>query len=274
MGGICSSSDDEAFTEEDLELLKHVRKEDKSRVTDALRSGGDPFCREPTLSSQGKKCYTGQDVKWGMTTVHITATNGNQEILDLLLRTSTGPSDLSKELCMLAENDQRLKGTSLEFAIDAGYPEMAAKLLEQGSPVADRAKGSGAPCQLISMAIRSLFSTKFVSSEQKNVNSASYLIVKLIEKKVELGEKLADYRNDKNQTLLHELVSAALIADPVGQKLNGADGPLAVVTKSLIQAGVDSAVQGADGKLAVALDHKGTFSDALVPAAGSVPPTV
>ena len=52
------------------------------------------------------------------------------------------------------------------------------------------------------------------------------------------------------------------------------DRLLCIVTKSLIQAGVDSAVQGADGKLAVALDHKGTFSDALVQAAGSVPPTV
>merc|ERR1711865_381269 len=93
-----------------------------------------------------------------------------------------------KEICMLAENDSGFKGTCLEFALEAGYPEMASKLLDKGCPIVDRDVGSGAPVQLVSLAIRLLFGTKFVSSKQESLASAADFIIKLVEKKVAVGD--------------------------------------------------------------------------------------
>jgi len=253
MGGICSSNDEKSFTEADLELLKAVSKQDAAGVTAALHAGGDPYCRKPTLSSKSKGKYTGADATWGMSSVHIAAAQGSLDILDMLLN-SCG-EDNTQPLTWLADNgeEQAFRGTPLEHAVENLHPQVGLRLLSTGAPLPPVSRN------LVQRAIRLFISTRYIQKAGSNIDSMVTFVTELIKSS---KDELRDWRNPQQQTLLHELVSSAVLVQP-SDKINGGSGPLASIITALLDVGVDPKVKDVNGLLAASLDTKEDLTAAL-----------
>ena len=78
-----------------------------------------------------------------------------------------------------------------------------------------------------------------------------------------------EWRNPQQQTLLHELVSNAVLVQPLGN-IDGADGAVANVIRALLDVGVDPNVTDVNGALASGLDTKADLTTALAQVAAII----
>jgi len=252
MGGICSSSDEKSFTKADLDLIKAVTKQDVDAVAAALEAGGDPYCRSPTLSSKSKGRYTGGDAVWGMSSIHIAAANGNLQILDQLLNTS---EDNKLQLTWMADTGEAnaFRGTPLEHAVENGHPRVGLRLIETGARVPPPNRN------LLQRAIKVFFSSVYIQDTRCDTQGVMLFLSQLIQ---EDSSAAVEWRNPQQQTLLHELVSNAVLVQPLGN-IDGADGAVANVIRALLDVGVDPNVTDVNGALASGLDTKADLTTAL-----------
>eukprot|EP00658_Telonema_sp_P-2_P060831 TRINITY_DN49642_c0_g1_i1.p1 TRINITY_DN49642_c0_g1~~TRINITY_DN49642_c0_g1_i1.p1 ORF type:complete len:297 (-),score=59.49 TRINITY_DN49642_c0_g1_i1:358-1248(-) len=261
IGGTCSSSDEHSFSDADLDLIKACEQEKLDDVVRALGQGADPYCRKPTLSSKSKGRYTGEDAYFGMTPVHIAASNGSLEILEKLLAQSS--SDHPSQLSLPGGNLERkgFRGTPLEHAVEGGHAEVGSRLLDSG------AKPPQSSRELVRRALKTFFSDKY-PREGGDMDAAANFVTYLVEREVagyqaSAPMTLAKWRNKHKQTLLHELVRNAVTVTDVAS-IDGPEGPLARVIRALVDiAGVEVAACDEMGNLAACLDKQDKLAAGL-----------